>query len=351
MNRELLRILTLIKDKTGIEIAVISQDGSIDISTFNEYFSISYKDLIGESDVYNDVKNKRMLFKFKFGGKLFVGAIKGNSNVYSNYAVFIKDMIENSQNKIVEQTYDDIYLSIVTGDTTKTKTAHFMTKYSISKNGCFCMIFKFDKGHAVEIRDFLLDYSFDTSDNAIILDDTTCAYVKFTVKNSDEEYSSTREYANYIVNAMYEELGVNVSVFIGGEVNNFQEISLSYVQALTAERMNYALENNSKICFYKDFVLFKMAEDIPKVKLQEFFNAILVPSSREIIEDEELFLTGKEFLSNDLNMSETARVLHLHRNTLIYRLDKIEKISGLDLRKFNDALDFRILTVIKRLLD
>ena len=50
-------------------------------------------------------------------------------------------------------------------------------------------------------------------------------------------------------------------------------------------------------------------------------------------------------------MSETARVLHLHRNTLIYRLDKIEKISGLDLRKFNDALDFRILTVIKRLLD
>ena len=94
----------------------------------------------------------------------------------------------------------------------------------------------------------------------------------------------------------------------------------------------------------------KAMYNIKSAKAEEFINAILDPSSREIIHDEELFTTGEEFINNNLNMSETARILHLHRNTLLYRLDKIEKITGLDLRKFNDALDFRIISVLKKLL-
>ena len=60
--------------------------------------------------------------------------------------------------------------------------------------------------------------------------------------------------------------------------------------------------------------------------------------------------TAEEFLQSSLNVSETSRNLYMHRNTLLYRLDKIEKATGLNIRSFSDAVSFRVLTVIHRLL-
>ena len=66
--------------------------------------------------------------------------------------------------------------------------------------------------------------------------------------------------------------------------------------------------------------------------------------------DEELYETADAFLESSLNLSETSRQLFMHRNTLMYRLDKIERITGLNIRKFSDAVTFRILSVLHRLL-
>jgi carbohydrate diacid regulator len=63
---------------------------------------------------------------------------------------------------------------------------------------------------------------------------------------------------------------------------------------------------------------------------------------------EEMVLTADEFLENNLNVSETARGLFLHRNTLIYRLDKIENATGLDIRKFSDAVTFRLIKILSK---
>ena len=71
---------------------------------------------------------------------------------------------------------------------------------------------------------------------------------------------------------------------------------------------------------------------------------------KEIFEDEEMLATAEAFLQSSLNVSETSRNLYMHRNTLLYRLDKIEKATGLNIRQFSDAVSFRVLTVIHRLL-
>ena len=67
------------------------------------------------------------------------------------------------------------------------------------------------------------------------------------------------------------------------------------------------------------------------------------------LKDEELFATAETFLGCDLNLSEASRALYIHRNTLSYRLDKIERLTGLDIRKFSDAVTFRVATVLARL--
>ena len=66
--------------------------------------------------------------------------------------------------------------------------------------------------------------------------------------------------------------------------------------------------------------------------------------------DGEMVATAKEFLHTSLNVSETSRNLYMHRNTLMYRLDKIERATGLDIRKFQDAMTFRLIMILHKLL-
>ena len=101
---------------------------------------------------------------------------------------------------------------------------------------------------------------------------------------------------------------------------------------------------------YRDFVLIKILEDIPKVKLGDYFSLIAKADSAEIFSDKEMIETAEAFLENNLNSSETSRKMYLHRNTLLYRLEKIEKQTGLDIRKFSDAITFKTALYLYRLI-
>ncbi len=350
MQRELLRILTSIKEKTGISASILSLDKSVDVSTYQDYFKILDRHLKSNKDIYFEKEENKTYFKLEFSSVKLVGCINGADETSYNYAVFIKDYIEANQFKSVELNYDEEYLSIVLGDSSKSKTAHFIAKHSISKSKCLAMVIKCKNNKSVDVCEFLKDYTFLSSDNSLILDENTVVFVKFIDKEISDEYLSITEYARGIVRSLYEELGISAKIYLGGKVKSFLDVGVSYAQALTAERMNLAFGGQGEISSYKDFIIVKMAEDVTKSKAEEYMGAILDDEAKEIIFDEELLLTGEEFLRNDLNISETSRILHVHRNTLIYRLNKIEKLSGLDLRKFNDALDFKIISVLNRLI-
>ena len=93
-----------------------------------------------------------------------------------------------------------------------------------------------------------------------------------------------------------------------------------------------------------------MLEDVPEGKLAEYLAEITDDSFKEVFDDEEMLATAEAFLQSSLNVSETSRQLYMHRNTLLYRLDKIEKATGLNIRLFSDAVSFRVLTVLYKLL-
>ena len=102
---------------------------------------------------------------------------------------------------------------------------------------------------------------------------------------------------------------------------------------------------------YREFVLLKMLEEWPENKLAAYLAELTDETTKEIFEDEEMVETAEEFLQCSLNVSETARNLYMHRNTLLYRLDKIEKATGLNIRLFPDAVSFRVLMILHRLLE
>ena len=114
--------------------------------------------------------------------------------------------------------------------------------------------------------------------------------------------------------------------------------------------MCLAVNSKGEIHTYKEYVLVKMLEDLPKYKLNEYLETLLESGASGIFSDQEMTNTAEEFLENSLNISETSRNLYLHRNTLTYRLDKIEKMTGLNIRKFSDAVTFRLITILSRLV-
>ena len=124
----------------------------------------------------------------------------------------------------------------------------------------------------------------------------------------------------------------------------------SYFQALSTEYVKEKLGLKSGVHTYKEYVIVNILEDADKGKLREYLNVLTDGETSDIFDDEEMTATAETFLENSLNVSETSRKLYLHRNTLMYRLDKVEKETGLNIRKFSDAMTFRIITVLFKLL-
>ena len=210
------------------------------------------------------------------------------------------------------------------------------------------MLVHLDGAHCTEVFQILKSCAED-GDFAVQIDEEQLVFVKL-VQGEGGEYQSPIEYAEFIKQSVYEEMGIAVKIAIGSTVKSLIDLNISYGQALTAFRMYNVLGTKGDIHSYKEYVLIKMLEELPKHKLAENLQMLLDTSAKEIFSDEEMLSTAEEFLESSLNTSETSRKLYLHRNTLIYRLDKIEKATGLNIRKFSDAITFRLITILSNLV-
>ena len=140
---------------------------------------------------------------------------------------------------------------------------------------------------------------------------------------------------------------LNVTVAYGTIVNEIKEVSKSYKEAkmaLDVGKIFYAAEN---IVAYSRLGIGRLIYQLPIPLCKMFIKEIFDGKNPEDL-DEETLTTINKFFENSLNVSETSRQLFIHRNTLVYRLDKLQKSTGLDLRMFEDAITFKIaLMVVK----
>lgn len=220
----------------------------------------------------------------------------------------------------------------------------FLSKYNLSDQACFAVSIQEEK-KIVETVAHLERCVADTRDMVVKMDENRCAVVKFC-----EEGQTPFDFAQFLSQSLYEEIGVKASVGVGCEVNSFTEISASYQQAITAVRMSELFHSKGEVHSYKEYLLVKMLEDVPEARLKDYLEQLQIGNASEVFEDEDMLGTAEEFLENSLNISETSRNLYMHRNTLMYRLDKIERITGLNIRKFSDAVSFRVITILYKLM-
>ncbi len=172
------------------------------------------------------------------------------------------------------------------------------------------------------------------------------------IKEVKEDITSKQLYkiASSIVDTLNAEIMTKVKIGIGSVVTNIIEINRSFKDASVALDVGKVFDSDQNIVNYNNLGIGRLIYQLPKKLCELFLKEIFRKGSIEVL-DEETITTIQKFFENNLNVSEASRQLFVHRNTLVYRLDKIHKITGLDLRKFDDAIVFKVAMMVHRYLN
>lgn len=158
-------------------------------------------------------------------------------------------------------------------------------------------------------------------------------------------YEEMGDVANMIVDMVNAEAMSQVRVSYSTVCNELKDLSRGYKEAKLAIEVGHIFYAERTVIPYGQLGIGRLIYQLPvplcKMFMQEVFGEQLPDTF-----DEETIVTINKFFENNLNISETARQLYVHRNTLVYRLEKLEKDTGLDIRKFDDALTFKIATMV-----
>ena len=151
--------------------------------------------------------------------------------------------------------------------------------------------------------------------------------------------------ANMILDMLNTEAMTKVRVAYGTVINDIKEVSRSYKEAKMALEVGKIFYADKNVVPYNNLGIGRLIYQLP-IPLCEMFMTEVFGENLPDTFDEETLTTINKFFENNLNVSETSRQLYVHRNTLVYRLEKLEKSTGLDIRKFDDALTFKIAMMV-----
>lgn len=186
-------------------------------------------------------------------------------------------------------------------------------------------------------------YAAGTKDFVTSVDEGHIILIKSLEKA--EGYRELNNIAKVIADTLNAEAMTSVRVAYGTIVDELKDVSQSYKEAgmaLDVGRIFYAEKN---ILAYNELGIGRLIHQLPVSLCEMFLKEVFDDKEIELF-DEETLSTVNRFFENNLNISETARQLYVHRNTLVYRLEKIQRMTGLDVRVFEDALTFKIALMV-----
>lgn len=160
--------------------------------------------------------------------------------------------------------------------------------------------------------------------------------------DGEEEMNQT---ARMLVDMLNAEAMSQVRVSFGNPVHEIKSVSRSYKEAKMALEVGKIFYTEKNVVPYSQLGIGRLIYQLP-VPLCEMFMKEVFGENLPDTFDEETLTTINKFFENNLNVSETSRQLYVHRNTLVYRLEKLEKSTGLDIRVFEDALTFKIAMMV-----
>ncbi len=152
-----------------------------------------------------------------------------------------------------------------------------------------------------------------------------------------------------VENTLKTELRIKTVIGIGTVAEHLRELADSYKEAQTAIEVGKVFDTEKSIMHYENLGIGRLIYQLTTTLCEIFLCEVFKKNSIDSLDQETLFTINK-FFENNLNVSETSRKLFVHRNTLVYRLEKIKKLTGLDLRQFDHAIVFKVALMVRKYL-
>ena len=240
-----------------------------------------------------------------------------------------------------EQTFRSILRDEIDG--AEMETMALEHEITLEESRCILMVHlqNVDASTAMDILGNVVGEG--SEDLAIEMDRHTVVLIKKLDESS--EYDEIEQLGQAIENTFISEANHPVYIGIGEPKTTLDQLSESMREARRAIDVGRIYRSGEWVFVYRQMLLERFLADVPR-EMSARYNSLLFNRKTARLFNDEMIHTIEKFFENNLNLSETARQLYIHRNTLIYRLDKIQRVIGLDLRTFDDAVTFKMMMLL-----
>ncbi len=340
------------KEVCDRNIAVLDTDGKVIACTVSRDVGKVYdiNDLPKPQNngiIYHD--NYLLQNIFSETGKYMV-LVSGNDIIAENYINLLSVSLRN-----LKQFYDDKYdrtsfIKNVIFDNVLPSDIYAKSRdleFAYEKSRYVMIVHCEDKSGelisdivAKSIGDALGKYVININENevAVVVD-----------ASEDTTMEDANEYANSLVKQIQSNGVSKCFIGLGSIAQNLRELSRSHKDAQLSLEIGNVFNRGSEVLSYDNLGIGRLIFQMPTTLCDIFISEVFKQGSIESL-DEEALATIEKFFENNLNVSETARKLFVHRNTLVYRLEKIKKSTGLDIREFDNAIIFKVALMVNNYL-
>jgi len=356
MSSRLFQGLVLqLKDAIGRTVGVIENDGSViacsDLPKMGEVMEEAAFELENGKTAFHDSKYSYRVLSMH-GMKLESAVFIEGTDEYADTLAGVAAVSLSGVKQYYDEKYDRttfvknvVQDNILPGDLyAKAKELHFPGDMPRS----VLLIRTVGHGENAVLNIVSSIFPERQKDFVFSVNDTDVVVVK-ELKNTTESKELIKV-AKALEETIYTEALVRVVIGIGKNVYSLKDLAGSYKQAQTAIEIGTVFESDKTIVHYETLGIGRLIYQLPTTLCTMFLSEVFRKGSIEML-DQETLLTIQKFFENNLNVSETSRKLFVHRNTLVYRLEKIKKITGLDLREFDHAIIFKVALMVKKYLN
>lgn len=345
-----------LKAITQVEISVMDMEGSVLASTED---SKSEKKFPLVPDLISSKAESMLVHGYQFFKVLddneveYIIAIKGEDEEAYKVGMITAFQIQNLLIAYKERFDKDNFIKNLLLDNLLLVDIYTRAKKLHIENNMPRLVYLIESNNDKDTNTSVMDvirgiYPLKSKDFVTAVDENNIILVKDV--SEDSSRLAIEKTARTIIDMLNSEAMGRVRIAMGSIVTDLKDISRSYKEAKIALEVGKIFYEDKYIINYNRLGIGRLIYQLPislcKMYIEEIFKQVKVEDF-----DEETLNTVNKFFENSLNISETSRQLYIHRNTLVYRLDKLQKNTGLDIRTFDDAITFKIALMVAKYMN
>jgi len=350
VEKRMQKILDKLVKSIQVETDILDINGMIvassDKSRIGETNFI-VKGFVEEEDKAIFIDDNRTFMKFTVDKTLvYFLSMEGTNRVVRNYCLLMVSLMESYlKNMLQKLDKEEVMRRILLNQLGELELQEVVRDYKLELGLPRCVyIIRTEGMEADNVYHMLLKaFPRNHGDILVLVDGMTVSLVKAVPKEMDED--DLMQLAAAMDESIQNETSNKPYIGIGKVKENLFQLQESYDEATKAIEVGKIYNTSNRVYMYNTLLLERFLYEVP-VNLCETYSKILFTKEYKKLLSDEMIRTINKFFENSLNLSETARQLFIHRNTLVYRLDKVQRIMGLDLRNFHDAVTFKIMMML-----